>query len=198
VVDNGLGLHSGALTLDGAVNLGKVSEVLKLILNTLKTDVLLDSLSGRTLLLYVHQLDQRLAARYVLSNISQTNVKIGALFMGVISTTWMIILMGVSQGQCNPRKKAWAPWTAGTCINLKVMFLAVSVPNIITDITILALPLPNVWALQTNLRQRVLLIIIFLLGSFLSLQVSTALRSTWITTRTICRVSSRRNSPGLD
>jgi hypothetical protein len=38
------------------------------------------------------------------------------------------------------------------------MFLAVSVPNIITDIAILALPLPNVWALQTNLRQRVLLI----------------------------------------
>jgi hypothetical protein len=99
-----------------------------------------------------------------------------------------VILLNAS----NPRKKAWAPWTAGTCINLKVMFLAVSVPNIITDIAILALPLPNVWALQTNLRQRVLLIIIFLLGTFLSLQVSTALRSTWITTRTICRVSSRR------
>lgn len=28
VIDNGLGLHSGALTLDEAVELGKVSEVL--------------------------------------------------------------------------------------------------------------------------------------------------------------------------
>ena len=93
-------------------------------------------------------------------------VKIRALILGVISTVWMLVLTGVSQGQCNPRKKAWAPWTAGTCIDLKVTFLAVSIPNIITDIAILALPLPNVWMLQTNLRLKILLTIIFLLGSF--------------------------------
>jgi len=58
------------------------------------------------------------------------------------------------------------PWIEGKCIDLHATFLAISVPSILTDVAILALPLPQVWKLQTNTTQKVSLSFIFLLGSF--------------------------------
>lgn len=79
---------------------------------------------------------------------------------------WNVALVGLAEGQCTPFRKNWQPWLAGSCINLHATFLAISVPSILTDIAILALPLPHVWKLQTNKTQKVSLSIIFLLGSF--------------------------------
>ena len=94
------------------------------------------------------------------------SIKLGALILGGISTVWNLFLIGLSQGQCNPREKVWAPWTPGTCINQKASFLAIAVPSILTDIAILILPLPQVWKLHTNRSQKISLSAIFLLGSF--------------------------------
>lgn len=58
------------------------------------------------------------------------------------------------------------PWLEGTCINLFLTQLCISVPSILCDIAILCLPMPHVMRLKTNLFQRILLIFIFLLGSY--------------------------------
>jgi hypothetical protein len=67
--------------------------------------------------------------------------------------------------QCTPIAKAWNPTIAGHCINLKGSFIGNAVPNILTDMAILTLPMPQVWRLHTTLVQKCQLSIIFLLGS---------------------------------
>jgi hypothetical protein len=94
------------------------------------------------------------------------NMRVGAKILGAISIAWNVALVIVTFTQCIPLKKTWAPWIEGYCIDLKATFLAVSIPNILTDIAILALPMPHVWKLQTNKAQKISLSIIFLLGSF--------------------------------
>jgi len=93
-------------------------------------------------------------------------MKIGCLILGAICVAFNITLVILAEAQCTPFKKAWAPWVAGHCIDLKVTQLAISIPNILTDIGILCLPMPLIWRLQTNLVQKISLSIVFLSGSF--------------------------------
>jgi hypothetical protein len=93
-------------------------------------------------------------------------MRIGCYILGAISMAWNVGLLGVAEGQCIPMKKNWEPWVDGRCINMRVTFLAVSIPNIITDLAILSLPLPHVWKLQTTFIQKLSLSAVFLLGSF--------------------------------
>ncbi|RDW73712.1 hypothetical protein BP5796_07154 [Coleophoma crateriformis] len=148
MISYGLGLHSGALSLTDAEMLGKI-----LLVNEPLYVTNINVIKLSLLLLYYRIFPLR-------------SVKLGCYVLGAISIAWNVTLLGVSEGQCNPRAKAWAPWLPGTCINLKATFLAISIPSILTDLAILALPLPHVWRLQTNLTQRVMLMVIFLLGSF--------------------------------
>ncbi|RDW73242.1 hypothetical protein BP6252_07149 [Coleophoma cylindrospora] len=150
LVDNGIGLHSGALTLNQAVNIGKI-----LLINEPLYVININLIKISLLCLYFRIFPLRV-------------VKLGAYILGGISTAWMIGLLGFSQGQCIPYKKNFYPWVPGTCINHHTVFLAISVPSILTDIAILGLPLPHVWRLQTNLSQRLSLCFIFLLGSFVT------------------------------
>lgn len=58
------------------------------------------------------------------------------------------------------------PWVPGYCANLKAIYLAMSIPNILTDVAILSLPLPHVWGLNADIRQKLYLVGMFLLGGF--------------------------------
>lgn len=68
--------------------------------------------------------------------------------------------------QCTPRVKIWEPWVDGYCINIFLVQLLVSIPSILCDIAILCLPLPHVLRLKTNLTQKIFLVIMFMLGSY--------------------------------
>lgn len=54
----------------------------------------------------------------------------------------------------------------GYCINIFLVQLLVSVPSIICDVAILCLPLPHVLRLKTNLTQKIFLVFMFMLGSY--------------------------------
>lgn len=70
------------------------------------------------------------------------------------------------QPECTPVAKAWNPTIKGTCINLRGSFIGNAVPNIVTDILILALPIHALWQLDTNFWLKMQLSFVFLLGSF--------------------------------
>ncbi|TVY54274.1 Satratoxin biosynthesis SC1 cluster protein, partial [Lachnellula suecica] len=148
MVNNGLGLHSGALSLNQAMSLGKI-----LLVNEPLYVTNINIIKISLLAMYYRIFPVR-------------DVKIGALILGLISTSWNLALLGLAEGQCTPYAKNWQPWLAGSCIDLHATFLAISVPSILTDVAILCLPLPHVWRLQTNTTQKVSLSVIFLLGSF--------------------------------
>ncbi|KAF5010821.1 hypothetical protein FDECE_3030 [Fusarium decemcellulare] len=92
--------------------------------------------------------------------------RLGAAIIAAIVVAWWISIVAVSIFQCSPIKKAWLPLIDGTCINLKASFIANAIPNIGTDIAILAMPMGQVWKLHANFAQRLSLCIMFLLGSF--------------------------------
>ena len=81
---------------------------------------------------------------------------------GVIA--WGIAVILVSIFQCNPVRGEWDLTVPATCISLEHFYIGNAVPNIAMDAIILALPIPNVWALQMSLRQKYVVSGLFLLG----------------------------------
>nr|XP_036578222.1 uncharacterized protein CTRU02_11723 [Colletotrichum truncatum]KAF6785423.1 integral membrane protein [Colletotrichum truncatum] len=94
--------------------------------------------------------------------------KISAIILGAITIAWWISIVLVCVFQCTPVAKAYMPWIDGTCIDLKASFIGNAIPNILTDVAILCLPIGQVWRLQVTLVQRLSLCFMFLLGGLVS------------------------------
>jgi hypothetical protein len=72
----------------------------------------------------------------------------------------------VSLLSCQPISARWNPdLFSSHCNSAQHFWVRVDIPNIITDVAMLVLPLPLVWRLQIDLRQRIALCGIFQLGS---------------------------------
>ncbi|KAJ0124468.1 integral membrane protein [Diaporthe amygdali] len=148
MVDYGMGRHASTLNLD------MIENVLKLLLGFECMYVTAVALIKFSLLaMYLRIFPSR-------------GFKIAAWIIGGTVLSWWIAIVLVCIFQCNPIYVAWEPWEAGQCINLKGSFIGNAVPNIITDIAILIMPVKQVWALHTAPAQKISLICTFGLGSF--------------------------------
>lgn len=92
--------------------------------------------------------------------------KIAAWIIGGLVIAWAVAIILVCIFQCSPIYVAWMPWEAGTCIDLKASFIGNAVPNIMTDVAILTMPIKQVWKLHATWAQKVSLLCTFMLGSF--------------------------------
>lgn len=92
--------------------------------------------------------------------------RIAAWIIGGTVVAWWLAIVLVCIFQCDPISKAWLPMSAGKCINLKASFIGNAVPNIITDVAILCMPIKQVWQLHVTTTQKLSLLCAFLLGSF--------------------------------
>ncbi|KAK1712114.1 uncharacterized protein CLUP02_01889 [Colletotrichum lupini] len=148
LVDAGIGLHSGRLTLEQLQFLDKTmigAEILYVNgVNVYKIALLL---------LYLRIFPMR-------------EVRKGAWICGSLTSLWTLACVVAASIQCLPLNTLWEPWKPGTCINLFLTQLAIAVPSIIVDIAILYLPIPHVLKLQMNRAQRILVLFTFLLGSY--------------------------------
>ncbi|KAK4503637.1 hypothetical protein PRZ48_004552 [Zasmidium cellare] len=90
---------------------------------------------------------------------------------------WSLVLVGVLtlhfvttvivfSTQCIPMEKYWAPSTPGKCISITAFFYSTNIFTIITDIVMLALPIPTVWKVPYSLPHKIGIIAAFLCGSF--------------------------------
>lgn len=66
---------------------------------------------------------------------------------------------------CRPLATRWNPALRGDCINVTNYWRFISLANIISDVAILAFPLPVVWKLHISLPQKLGLTVLFLTGS---------------------------------
>ncbi|KAK2008444.1 hypothetical protein LZ32DRAFT_631640 [Colletotrichum eremochloae] len=148
LVDAGIGLHSGRLTLEQMQFLDRTmmgAEILYVNgVNMYKVALLL---------LYLRIFPMR-------------EVRKGALICGGLTSFWTLACVIAASVQCVPINKLWEPWKPGFCINLFLTQLCIAVPSIIVDIAILYLPIPHVLKLQMNRAQRILVLFTFLLGSY--------------------------------
>ncbi|KAI5791892.1 hypothetical protein EDC01DRAFT_784708 [Geopyxis carbonaria] len=148
MIEYGLGRHAAVLSVDQMTGLLKVLVVFECVYCTtvgiIKISLLL--MYGRIFTL-----------RWF---------RMAAYIVAMCTIGWVIAINFVSIFQCTPIKKAWLPFEPGTCIDLKASFIGNGVPNFVTDIIILTLPMPIVWKLHTSLSHRLSLSFVFLLGSF--------------------------------
>ena len=66
--------------------------------------------------------------------------------------------------QCSPVKGAWDPFVQAKCINIMTIFMALNIVNVVTDVILVAMPLPHLWRLQMPRSTRIELVGIFSVG----------------------------------
>lgn len=67
---------------------------------------------------------------------------------------------------CQPFEANYNPTIPGAkCIDKELLFAWASLPNIVTDVAMLIVPLPIVWKLHNTRRIRIALTFTFLVGS---------------------------------
>ncbi|KAF2793395.1 hypothetical protein K505DRAFT_188326, partial [Melanomma pulvis-pyrius CBS 109.77] len=77
-----------------------------------------------------------------------------------------VITVPIIVFQCTPTNYLWDKTIpGGHCFNQAHMFRYGSLPNIITDVAILVLPMPLIWNLHTSAKVKFGLLITFLIGS---------------------------------
>lgn len=78
---------------------------------------------------------------------------------------WGISETMVSVVQCRPIAYQWNKTIEGSCIDQLTYYRWVRVPNAIHDVVMLVMPAPVVWRLKIDIRRKVALTSVFLIGS---------------------------------
>lgn len=95
--------------------------------------------------------------------------KIPIILAAVLVVAWGIAVNFALIFTCKPVEAQWDfTITDAVCLDTKRVYLGASIPNVITDIILLVLPLPYVWSLNAPITQRLILGGMFLLGVFVS------------------------------
>ncbi|MCJ1303445.1 hypothetical protein MMC08_006255 [Hypocenomyce scalaris] len=68
--------------------------------------------------------------------------------------------------ECTPRSKIWNVTLSGHCVNINGAIITTAVINIVSDFSILLLPLTSIWALQMPTRRKVGVSLVFATGLF--------------------------------
>lgn len=83
---------------------------------------------------------------------------------GAVCLVWWIAVIAIQIFSCKPIHGFWDRSVPSTCVDRKLFYVGVAVPNMITDIIILALPVRMIWRLQTTPGQKIGLLLTFLTG----------------------------------
>ncbi|CAD6582658.1 MAG: hypothetical protein ASARMPREDX12_000997 [Alectoria sarmentosa] len=68
--------------------------------------------------------------------------------------------------QCVPRTKIWNPTIPGRCVNVDIAFVTTAAVNVVSDFSILLLPLICIWQLQMPTRRKLTICAVFAAGLF--------------------------------
>ncbi|KAF3765299.1 putative integral membrane protein, partial [Cryphonectria parasitica EP155] len=93
-------------------------------------------------------------------------IKVSSMALGTFVIMWGISLVLVTIFSCQPIHGFWDITTPSKCVNSKWFFIGNSIPNIIADVILLFLPMRDVWRLQLQLRSKIAVSVMFVLGSF--------------------------------
>ena len=91
---------------------------------------------------------------------------IALYIIAAISFCYSLVEILVIIFACRPINAAWDVNVRGTCVDLALGGIIVGSVNVATDFVTLFLPMPMVWGLNIELKWKIQLVGIFLLGSF--------------------------------
>ena len=76
----------------------------------------------------------------------------------------MLVAVPTIIWSCTPVRKSWQPHEEGHCINYYAQCLAVALFDVLLDLLILLLPMPQVFRLQMKLSRKLLTAAVFASG----------------------------------
>lgn len=94
--------------------------------------------------------------------VGSMNTAVNVMF-GVV-TLWVVGVFIAGSVICIPASKFWNPSIEGTCLNSYQFYYGAQIPNILTDVILLIMPLQVVWSLHIPRSQKMLLCGVFLVG----------------------------------
>ncbi|OQN97528.1 hypothetical protein B0A48_16681 [Cryoendolithus antarcticus] len=95
--------------------------------------------------------------------------------LGIV-VSWSLGSIAATILQCIPIAGSWDKSVHAKCIDSNAFWMGYSISNILTDVMVLALPIPQVLKLHLDLRERILLCGVFLMAGFVT--VASILRAT--------------------
>lgn len=165
VIHYGMGLHSSTLQTGNITKIAKVSFPLDKFeknstnLYEIKLSMAYDCLYSITVAMV------KTSILLMYSRMFPTRgFRLVALALGTIIAAWALSMVCVSVFQCSPVAKAWNTSIPGTCINLRASFMGNGIPNIVTNMIILSLPVRAAWRIQTTPTLRQSIIGLYILG----------------------------------
>ncbi|KAJ3544539.1 hypothetical protein NM208_g2999 [Fusarium decemcellulare] len=81
--------------------------------------------------------------------------------------SYTIVIAGLLLFGCQPIRTAWDPYSFGTgkCVDLAVLYIAIAVANIVSDVVLFIIPIPTIVRLKMPKAQKVGAAIMFGIGS---------------------------------
>ncbi|KAL9592696.1 MAG: hypothetical protein Q9179_006454, partial [Wetmoreana sp. 5 TL-2023] len=99
-----------------------------------------------------------------LFNVGHRRFRIAVIVSMIFIALYYIIAILITVFECTPVQKSWEKQLPGSCIDLQTFFFANAAFNVITDILVMALPIPAIAKLQITRKQRIGLGLIFFVG----------------------------------
>ncbi|KAI5921200.1 hypothetical protein F4810DRAFT_679744 [Camillea tinctor] len=96
----------------------------------------------------------------------QSSIRLWMRIMGGIVIAYFLAAVLGLVFSYNPVEAQWKFWLPHTNINIVAFWLTMGVINALIDVTILAIPQSRVWKLQMDTRRKILVSLVFLLGTF--------------------------------
>lgn len=98
----------------------------------------------------------------------RASIRVPCCILGAVTICWEIAVLLITVLQCTPISGFWNKGIHAKCLNTKYFFLGNSVPNIVTDLALLLLPVPYIWRLHATTSQKIVLAGTFMLGGFVT------------------------------
>lgn len=84
---------------------------------------------------------------------------------------------------CRPVQKLWKPQLPGHCMDAQIYWLSAAGVNIVLDFLVLLLPLPAITTLRLPRKQKICLMLVFILGFFVCVISIVRLATVYITAK---------------
>ncbi|OJZ90167.1 hypothetical protein ASPFODRAFT_202724 [Aspergillus luchuensis CBS 106.47] len=98
---------------------------------------------------------------------NRANIKVPISLLATLVCMWGIAVFLLTLLQCIPTRGLWDQSIDASCnVDSQKFLFAISIPNIIIDVTLLVLPVPYIMKLNTSRSHKKAIMSMFLLGSF--------------------------------
>ncbi|KAJ6131223.1 hypothetical protein N7523_001683 [Penicillium sp. IBT 18751x] len=94
--------------------------------------------------------------------------KTGVIVALSVVWAWVISIILEAFLLCRPFRYNWDASVGGTCGNRPAAFMVAGIMNVVTDLMVIALPLPHVWKLKLNVQKKIGLTSVFCVGIVIS------------------------------